>query len=298
MPKIGIVISNYNGWQDTQACLDSLARQTFQDFEVILLDDRSDNDSVSRLRDDLPPWVTFLPQVQNLGFAAANNVGIRCALAHGAEYIMLLNNDTVCAPDMLERLLEDCPAGAVCCPKMLFLDSPQEIWFAGGELDRRTMQVTHLGGHEPDGPKYDSSRQVNFITFCCVLMPRAVVETIGFLDESLFMYCEDVDYCLRLQDAKIPMWYLPRAKLWHKAGASGSGALSMYYITRNTLTLRCRGASHLTRTLRGLGVLIPGAVRYAATRLIGRPRGRSCGIFRGALDFLRGKTGRMPPEYQ
>ena len=296
MPKLGIVISNYNGWQDTLACPESLGRQTFRDFEVVLLDDGSPNDSVRQLEPHLPPWVVFLPQKENLGFAAANNLGMKRALADGAEYVLLLNNDTVCAPDMLEQLLRHAPAGAVCCPKMLFLDAPQELWFAGGELDRRTMGVVHLGGHEPDGPAYSKPREVSFITFCCVLLPRAVVEQVGFLDESLFMYCEDVDYCLRLQDAGIPLWYLPQAVLWHKAGASGGGALSMYYITRNTLTLRCRGAGPAVRTLRGLRVLIPGAARYAATRLIGRPRGRSCGIYRGAMDFLRGKTGRMPPE--
>ena len=182
MPKLGIVISNYNGWQDTLACLESLGRQTFRDFEVVLLDDGSPNDSVRQLEPHLPPWVVFLPQKENLGFAAANNLGMKRALADGAEYVLLLNNDTVCAPDMLEQLLRHAPAGAVCCPKMLFLDAPQELWFAGGELDRRTMGVVHLGGHEPDGPAYSKPREVSFITFCCVLLPRAVVEQVGLLD--------------------------------------------------------------------------------------------------------------------
>ena len=76
MPNVGIVISNYNGWQDTVRCLQSLEKQTYRDFEIILLDDASPNDSVARLREHLPPNTVFLPQEQNLGFAAVNNIGI------------------------------------------------------------------------------------------------------------------------------------------------------------------------------------------------------------------------------
>ena len=134
MPKVGIVISNYNGWQDTLVCLDSLQKQTYKDFEIILLDDASPNDSVAQLQDKLPANTVFLPQEQNLGFAAVNNVGMHRALADGCDYVLLLNNDTAVAPDMLETLLRKTPAGAVSCPKMLFMNPPDEIWFAGGTL--------------------------------------------------------------------------------------------------------------------------------------------------------------------
>lgn len=297
MPKVGIVISNYNGWQDTLACLASLRKQTFTDFEIILLDDASTNDSVEHLRRAIGPEVVFLPQSHNIGFAAINNLGIRRALADGVQWVLLLNNDTVCAPDMLEKLLQNTPAGAVSCPKMLFLDSPQELWFAGGTLDPQSCRVVHLGGHEPDGPAYSQAKQVSFITFCCVLLPRAVVERTGFLNEELFMYCEDVEYCLRLSRAGVPLWYEPSARLWHKAGGSGGGAMSMYYITRNTLWLTTGDAGPGRRLWRGLRVLVPGWLRYAATRLIGRPKGRSYGIWRGAWDFLARRTGKMPTRY-
>ena len=207
MPTVGIVISNYNGWQDTVQCLQSLQKQTFTDFEIILLDDASPNDSVAQLGAHLPANTVFLPQSQNLGFAAANNVGIRRALADGCDWVLLLNNDTVAAPDFLQNLLANTPAGAVSCPKMLFMDPPDEIWFAGGALDRATGKVKHLGGHQKDGPAFSQPKQVSFITFCCVLLPRAVIERVGFLDETLFMYCEDVDYCLRLGDAGVPLWF-------------------------------------------------------------------------------------------
>ncbi len=293
MPNVGIVISNYNGWQDTVQCLESLDKQTYRDFEIILLDDASTNDSVEQLRPHLPANTVFLPQQANIGFAAANNVGIRRALADGCNWVLLLNNDTVAAPDFLETLLRETPEGAVSCPKMLFLDPPDEIWFAGGELDRATGRVKHLGGHEKDGPAFAEKKQVSFITFCCVLLPRDVIERVGFLDETLFMYCEDVDYCIRLADAGVPLWFLPDAKIWHKAGGSAGGMLSVYYITRNTLYLTCKGKSRLYNRAKTVGPLVTGAARYTLTKLLGRKKGRSYGAFRGALDFWRGKMGRM-----
>lgn len=111
MPKVGIVISNYNGWQDTLVCLDSLQKQTFTDFEVILIDDASPNDSVAQLQNKLPPNTVFLPQERNVGFAAANNIGMRRALDDGCEFALLLNNDTSVRPDFLEKLLAETPAG-------------------------------------------------------------------------------------------------------------------------------------------------------------------------------------------
>lgn len=303
MPKVGVVISNYNGWQDTLACLESLQEQTFHDFEIVLLDDASTNDSVQRLEcgikaaASLREHTVFLPQKENLGFAAVNNVGIRRALADGCGWVLLLNNDTVCAPDLLQTLLAQTPEDAVSCPKMFFMDPPDELWFAGGELDRKTCKVKHLGGHQKDSPAFSQKKQVNFITFCCVLLPRAVVERVGYLDESLFMYCEDVDYCIRLADAGVAMWYLPDAKLWHKAGGTAGGARSIYYVTRNTLRLANGGKPRWRQAAAGLRELLPGAARYFGTRLLGRKKGRSYGIYRGALDYLQGKTGRMDPKY-
>ena len=275
MPNVGIVISNYNGWQDTVQCLQSLEKQTYRDFEIILLDDASPNDSVERLREHLPPNTVFLPQQQNQGFAAVNNIGMRRALADGCDWALLLNNDTVS------------------CPKMLFMDPPDEIWFAGGELDRATGRVRHLGGHQKDGPAFAQAKQVNFITFCCVLLPRAVIERVGYLDETLFMYCEDVDYCMRLGDAGVPLWFLPDARIWHKAGGSAGGMLSVYYITRNTLYLTCKGKSRAYARRKTVVPLLTGAARYGLTKLLGRRKGRSYGAFRGALDFWRGRMGRM-----
>lgn len=289
MPKVGIIISNYNGWQDTLVCLESLQRQTFTDFEIILIDDASPNDSVAQLQDKLPPNTVFLPQQRNVGFAAANNIGIRRALADGCDFALLLNNDTAARPDFLEKLLAETPAGAVSCPKMLFMDPPDDIWFAGGALDPKTGRVKHLGGHEKDGPRFAEKKQVSFITFCCVLLPRAVIEQVGYLDETLFMYCEDVDYCLRLTRAGVPLWFLPDAVIHHKAGGSAGGMLSVYYITRNTLYLTCKGRSTAYARLKTILPLLTGAARYALTKRLDEKR--DAATARSEAPWISG-TGR------
>lgn len=294
--RVGIVISNYNGWADTVRCLNSLRKQTYRDFRIYLIDDASTDDSVEHLQTALQPQDVLLMQKQNLGFAAANNSGIRRALEDGVEAVLLLNNDTVCAPDMLELLLQETPPGAVSCPKMLFMEPPDEIWFAGGTLNPRTATVTHEGGHAKDGPAYSQKKQVSFITFCCVLLPRTVIEPVGYLDESLFMYCEDVDYCIRLTNAGVPLWYIPLAKLWHRAGGTAGGMLSVYYITRNTLYLRCRGRSKAYRWALGCKELFLGGVSCTMAALLGHHYGRSYGRWRGAVDFMKGETGKKPPQ--
>ena len=125
------------------------------------------------------------------------------------------------------------------------------------------------------------------------LLPRAVIERVGYLDETLFMYCEDVDYCLRLTRAGVPLWFLPDAVIHHKAGGSAGGMLSVYYITRNTLNLTCKGRSTAYARLKTILPLLTGAARYALTKTLGRKKGRSYGAFRGAVDFWNGKMGRM-----
>ena len=124
-----------------------------------------------------------------------------------------------------------------------------------------------------------------------MLLPRAVIEKVGYLDETLFMYCEDVDYCIRLAQAGVPMWFLPDAVIHHKAGGSAGGMLSVYYITRNTLYLTCKGKSRAYAKRKTVLPILTGAARYALTKALGRKKGRSYGAYRGAVDFWNGKMG-------
>ena len=290
MARIAVLIVTHNSERCLARCLARLSDQQ-EEVQCILVD--AGSSSTTYLDGLATRPGTHLLRTANIGFAAANNIGMRRALDDGCDFALLLNNDTSVRPDFLEKLLAETPAGAVSCPKMLFMDPPDEIWFAGCELDPKTGKVKHLGGHKKDGPEFAEKKQVSFIAFCCVLLPRAVIEKVGYLDETLFMYCEDVDYCIRLAQAGVPMWFLPDAVIHHKAGGSAGGMLSVYYITRNTLYLTCKGKSAAYAKLKTILPLLTGAARYALTKLLGRKKGRSYGAFRGAVDFWNGKMGRM-----
>ena len=145
MPKVGIVISITTAGRIRWSVWTACKSRRYKDVEIILLDDASPNDSVAQLQDKLPANTVFLPQEQNLGFAAVNNVGMRRALADDCDYVLLLNNDTAVAPDMLETLLRETRRVASELPKMLFMNPPDEIWFAGGTLDPLPVRWKHLG---------------------------------------------------------------------------------------------------------------------------------------------------------
>ena len=274
-------------------CLQSLQKQTFTDFEIILLDDASPNDSVAQLGAHLPANTVFLPQSQNLGFAAANNVGIRRALADGCDWVLLLNNDTVAAPDFLQNLLANTPAGAVSCPKMLFMDPPDEIWFAGGALDRATARSSTWAATKRTGRRSRSqSRSVSSPSAACCCRAPSSSASVFWTKRCSCTARTSTTACAWATPA-CRCGFLPQARIWHKAGGSAGGMLSVYYITRNTLYLTCKGKSKAYARVKTVGPLAAGAARYALTKLLGRKKGRSYGAWRGALDFWRGKMGRM-----
>ncbi len=283
--RTGTVMTNDNGFLGTVHCQESLCRQTYQNFCVCPVDDASTDNSEKQLQVVLQPQDVILQQGQSKGFAAACNWGIRQAFADGVDTVLLLNNDTVCVSDVLERLLKEAPVGAVSCPKMIFKDSLDEIWFASGMLNCCTATVSRQGDHAKDGPTHSQKRQVSFITCCCVLLPRAVIEKVGYLEEDLFMCYEDMDYCLCRADAGVPIWYIPRAVRWHRGGGTAGGMPSVCYITRNTLYLHCRGWAKAYCWALGTREVIFGGISRVVAALLGHHHGRSYGRWRGAMDF-------------
>lgn len=238
---IHIILVNYNGWEDTVECIRSLKKSTYTDYEILVVDNGSTDDSAARLRELAGDRVVLLEAGDNLGFSGGNNVGIRYAQAHGAEYILLLNNDTLVTPDTLERLLEAAKRhddGAVITAKILYASRPEVIWYAGGRFDGRTGRTEHTGIHETDVGQYDTEKRVSFISGCCMLIPAAVLDNVGPMEEDYFLYCEDLDYCCRIAEAGYSMVYAPAAVVYHKVSASTGQASDTvtYYTVRN----KCR----------------------------------------------------------
>lgn len=229
--SIAVVLVNYNGMQDTIECLKSLQASTVP-ADAIVVDNASESDEGKKIAKEFPDAEVIF-SAENLGFAGGTNTGIRYALEKKYEYITLLNNDTIVDKDMFMALQKAADENQVVLPIMYYYDLPQKIWYAGGVIDKKTGTVRHL----EEAVNKEEIQYSEFATGCCMMIHRDIIEKIGILDDSFFMYCEDEEYSLRLIENNINIAVIPKAKLWHKiAGSSGKNSLFFeYYISRNRM---------------------------------------------------------------
>lgn len=242
--KLAIVIANYNGRKDTLECLESLGRSLYKDFFVVLVDDGSDNRKLA-IDNTIESYGIDLEVVElknNRGFAAANNVGIKRALEQGPEYIMLLNNDTVTEPDMLDGLMEQAAPKKVVAPLILRYDDRQLIWAAGLNYVPEFMIYSNGFADKDISAIKDQPGKCEAVSFCACIIPSGAFDEAGYLDEAFYMYDEDVDYCMRLKKAGYDFEYIKKAVVYHKAGAAGVGQRysGLYYGLRNESYIRAR----------------------------------------------------------
>ena len=229
-PRVMIILVNWNGKNVTLDCLDSLSSVTYPNVTIAVVDNGSTDGSVRAVRERYPD-VILLEQEENLRFAGGNNVGMKYALECGAELICLLNNDTTVHNEFLEHLVSRIQSeGAIglVAPKIYYHGEPDRIWFAGGEISFWTGTMKHSGIREIDAGQYDTSREIDYSTGCCMLVKREVIENVGMLDESFYMYTEDADWCMRARRAGYSIMYEPKAKVWHKVSVSSGGHLSFF----------------------------------------------------------------------
>jgi len=229
-PLVFVVVVNWNGRKVTLECLDSLARVEYTPFTVVVVDNGSSDGSADAIR-AAHPEVHILPLLENRRFAGGNNEGIQHALNEGAELLLLLNNDTTVAPDFL-RFLVDRMRGTERCglvsPKIYYADPPDCIWYAGGSISYWTGTMRHTGIREIDRGQYDTLRDVDYATGCCILTTADVIRAVGTLDESYFIYTEDADWSVRIKKAGYRLLCEPRARVWHKLSVSTGGHLSSF----------------------------------------------------------------------
>lgn len=240
MKKIFIIIVNYHGEKDTQELLESLDNIQRNDYELkIIIVDNSPDGHKSDFCSDRAMPCHYKKNINNVGFAKANNQGIKYALENGADYVCLLNNDTTVSSDFLTELIKIAESDkhvGIISPKIYFFAGrefhkerykPEEmgkvIWYAGGILDWDNIYGSHRGVDEIDKGQYDTTQETDFATGCCFFIKKEVVEKIGLLDEKYFAYLEDVDYCVRAKKAGYKIYYQPQAVIWHKNASSSGG---------------------------------------------------------------------------
>ncbi|MCC6165928.1 MAG: glycosyltransferase family 2 protein [Caldilineaceae bacterium] len=240
-PQVAVVILNWNNTPDTLVCLASVFALDYPNLRVAVVDNGSTDASVELIAARFPD-ATLLALGENRGYAAGNNAGMAWALALGVDYVLVLNNDTRLAPDMLAELVrfaEAHPQAGMVGPTMYCMPDEQTVYAAGSFVDWAKGRTWNRGMYQPAQVLAGLRRpeQVDFITGCGVLVRRSVLERAGLLDTRYFLNYEDVEWAVRARRHGFEVWYVPSAVMWHKDSATfvqGSPA-HIYYLTRNGL---------------------------------------------------------------
>jgi GT2 family glycosyltransferase len=233
--KVTIIIPNLNGRRYLEFCLPTLLAQSYQDFEIILVDNASNDDSVSFVKEHFPQ-VQILAQSYNSGFAGANNIAIQITRS---PYIVTLNNDTKVDSGWLFEMVKVADihqdVGMIAC-KVLYMQSPHLVDSAGLEIDRAGMAWSRC-----NGLKDSQDEKEPYEVFCppgtAALYKQEMLRQVGLFDEAYFAYCEDMDLGWR---ARLMGWkclYVPTAVVYHLHSAtSGQGTpFKRYLLTRNRI---------------------------------------------------------------
>jgi GT2 family glycosyltransferase len=182
------------------------------------VDNGSVDGSGRKLAQDFPD-VRVIFNDKNLGFTGGNNVGMRDALARETDYLLLLNNDTIVAPNFLTELINvaesDERIGMV-NPKIYYFEPADKIWYAGGEYVPWKTFPIHVGLRESDVGSYDQTKEVSFVSGCALLVRAEAARKIGLLDEIFFVGYEDVDWSVRTLRAGYKAMYAPASIVWHR----------------------------------------------------------------------------------
>lgn len=299
-PTVYFSILNWNRADLTCECLESLAQLDYPNYEIVVVDNGSQDGDAVAIQTRFPSAIVLRNET-NLGFAEGNNVAIRYALERGADYLFLLNNDTVVAPQMVKSLVQVAESDeniGIVGPKIYYFDEPRTIWSAGGILQPRRTPVL-LGLDEIDNGQHDTLREVDWVTGCAFLIKASVVQQIGLIDARYFAYFEENDWCIRAKRAGFSIVYVPEAHLWHKIQPKRQ-ALSprhVYLMTRNRLLfLRNSGGGFplilFVIVFKNLKTICVWSLRkqYKEKRSLRRP------MLRGVFDFVRKRFGEPPPD--
>jgi GT2 family glycosyltransferase len=239
--KVFIIILNWNGKEDTLECLESVRSVDYSNFDTIVVDNGSSDESVKAIRNEYPA-VNVIEIGKNLGYAGGNNVGIRYALKNGADYILILNNDTIVDPQLLKALINaalQIHQPGILSPKIYYFSNRKKIWYAGGYQIKQSARFRHIGiGCEENDKENKKIMETDYASGCALFTNASVFRKIGLFDKKFFLTYEETDFCYKAKKKNIRCYVVPEAKVWHKISVSFGGEKSpmfVYFLTRNRL---------------------------------------------------------------
>jgi GT2 family glycosyltransferase len=222
-PDLKIVVVNWNLKEDTLECLDSILRGGVSAEQIILVDNGSTDGSIPAIYEQCREKITVICNPLNIGYAPATNQGIKCAIEQDAKWIMLLNNDTVVDIHLFEeiyKIIQLNPDYSILAPMILYYDPPEKIWYLGDHLIPGTLLTYNAYRGKSLKGDVQNIISVDFVSGCAMCVHKSVFERIGYLNETLVMYGEEIDLIWRARLSGYKLAAIPKAKMWHKVSTS------------------------------------------------------------------------------
>jgi GT2 family glycosyltransferase len=303
-PDLWTVVLNYNGLEDTRKCLASLRAAADPRLATVVVDNASTHDPTTVLRAEFP-WADYVRNKVNGGYAGGNNVGIRHALQRSANYVVLLNNDTVVAPDFARRLVKAGRAHSaygILGPVINFMEEPAVV-MTDGVLFNRVGEpgFFHRQRVSRTDQEIPAVTEVDIVNGCCMMVAARVFRRIGLIDERFFLVHEESDLCLRARRAGFRCGVLGETLVWHKGSSTfqqSGKRLQRYYDARNLWLLLRK--HHWTRfSSRGAWRSRLEYVKYLYYRYtVENEQGHAEAaeaVLEGLCDAARGRYGAYAP---
>lgn len=294
-PRVVAIVLDWNGTEDTLRCLRSLRRVTTPGLEVVVVDNGSRPGLEAALRADGFAGVVLRSE-SNLGYAGGNNLGLGHALARGADFAWVLNNDAEVDPGALDALLAAAgrePRAGAFGSRVLRGDDPSRVWVAWGRVTWRQSLIALDGEDEPDGARFAGERDVEWLPGCALLLRREALEQVGGFDEEFFAYHEDVDWAARARALGWTCRYVGASRVRHhvhgsSGGASHYGGFRKYLSARNTVLYARRHGSAANKAMLVACILATFPLQLLRRALTGQAAGVWI-KWRGWRDALAGR---------
>jgi hypothetical protein len=296
-PRVAVQILTWNRVDELVPCLASFSRITYPNYDVIVLDNGSEDETAATVKRDFPR-VKLIENGDNLGFCKGNNVGLKYCLEQGYDYILLLNSDTEVLPGLLDELVAVMEADrriGIAGAKNILLENPTYMWGQYGKVTWGPMLVKTIGRFEPDQNLREPVRDVDWVICNGCMVSRAALEKVGGFDEEFWQCNEDVDWSYRAREAGYRVVYVDRAAILHKGGSSADLSHKKifsygYFIGRNAFVFARKHGNPLQRAklfvMVWLGVL--GRITFFALDNTKHAILGQRAFVRGMMDGLRG----------
>ncbi len=239
-PRVSIILLNYNRAEDTAECIESLRNISYDNYDILVIDNCSSDNSYSILKEKYPEYRHYRTG-ENSGYTGGINFGFGIAVEDNPDYILVINNDTVAEPGFLSAMVSEMEKNknAAAAGGLIIAEHDRDtIWFGGGKMVRYRGLAVHIDkGRSRSLKTINKTKEVDFITGCLTLYRTEYLIKCGFENEAYFMYLDDIELSARITRKGYKLLYVPEAVIYHKVLGEMESPFKLYYSTRNRLRL-------------------------------------------------------------